>query len=81
MAQCLHHVALCPSDLDASLRFYCDGIGPGVVRDQHSDGEWPLLFDAPSTVLHADYLGDPARPDSGIVELVVFDRDAAARLQ
>ena len=28
----VHHTGLCPADLDASLRFYRDGIGLTVLR-------------------------------------------------
>lgn len=40
--------------------------------DAEFDGDWPELFDAPSARLHSVFLGDPANPDAGIVELVAF---------
>jgi catechol 2,3-dioxygenase-like lactoylglutathione lyase family enzyme len=69
----LHHAALCVRDLDASLRFYRDGLGLEVLMDQRFEGDWPALFDASSRRLRSVFLGDPARADAGIVELVVFD--------
>jgi len=38
--------------------------------DERFRGDWPTLFDAPSDRLRAVFLGDPAHPDAGIVELV-----------
>ncbi len=69
----LHHAALRVDDLDRSLRFYRDGVGLVVLMDHEFDGPWPALFDAPSDRLRSVFLGDPERPDAGIVELVVFD--------
>ena len=60
-------------DVDASLRFYRDGVGLAVLMDERFDGDWPSLFDAPSTRLHSVFLGEPTAPDAGIVELVAFD--------
>jgi glyoxylase I family protein len=58
------------------LRFYRDGLGLEVLMDHTFDGDWPALFDAPSRTLRSVFLGDPAHPDTGIVELVVFDGGA-----
>ena len=38
--------------------------------DERFPGDWPTLFGAPTTSLRAVFLGDPSRPDTGIVELV-----------
>jgi glyoxylase I family protein len=64
---------LCVRDVDESLRFYRDGLGLEVLMDHGFDGDWPTLFDAPSSRLRSVFLGDPAGADAGIVELVVFD--------
>jgi len=69
----LHHAALCVRDVDASLRFYRDGLGLVVLMDEHFDGDWPALFDAPSRRLHSVFLGEPTAPNAGVVELVAFD--------
>lgn len=68
----MHHSAICASDFDASLRFYRDGLGLDVMMDEEFDGDWPTLFDASSKRLHSVFLGDPALPDAGVVELVGF---------
>ena len=73
MPRSLHHAALCVRDVDASLRFYRDGVGLAVLMDEHFDGDWPTLFAAPSRRLRSVFLGEPATPDAGIVELVAFD--------
>jgi glyoxylase I family protein len=69
----LHHAALCVRDVDASLRFYRDGLGLDVLMDHRFEGDWPTLFDVSSRHLRSVFLGDPASADAGIVELVVFD--------
>jgi hypothetical protein len=38
--------------------------------DMSFEGDWPTLFDAPSDELRSVFLGDPADPSGGIVELV-----------
>ncbi|HEY5025117.1 MAG TPA: VOC family protein [Acidimicrobiales bacterium] len=68
----VHHSAIEAHDVDASLRFYRDGIGLEVLMDHVFEGDWPTLFEAPSTTLRSIFLGDPAQADSGVVELVTF---------
>jgi glyoxylase I family protein len=71
----VHHSAICVRDVDASLRFYRDGLGLQVLMDHEFDGDWRTLFDAPSDRLQSVFLGDPDSPDAGIVELVAFAGD------
>ncbi|MGH9275444.1 MAG: VOC family protein [Acidimicrobiales bacterium] len=66
----VHHSAICVTDVEASLRFWRDGLGFAVVMDERFEGDWPTLLQAPSTSLRAVFLGDPKHPASGIVELV-----------
>lgn len=73
----VHHSAIYARDVDASLRFYRDGLGLQVLMDHEFDGDWRTLFDAPSTRLRSVFLGDPETPDAGIVELVTFAGGAA----
>lgn len=72
----LHHGAICVRDLDASLRFYREGIGLATLMDQAFDGPWRELFDAPADRLRSVFLGAPEHPDAGIVELVAFPEPA-----
>ena len=67
-----HHSAIVVCDVEASLRFWRDGMGFEVLMDQHFDGDWSALFVAPANRLRSIFLGDPARADAGIVELVRF---------
>ena len=69
----VHHTAIVTSDVDRSLRFWRDGLGLIQMLDHEFTGDWPTLFDADTDVLRSVFLGDPERPDSGIVELVYFD--------
>jgi glyoxylase I family protein len=66
----VHHSAICVRDVEASLRFWRDGLGFEVLMDERFEGDWPSLLRAPSSSLRAVFLGDPAAPDRGIVELV-----------
>ena len=68
----LHHAAICAEDIDASLVFWRDGMGLEVLMDHSFEGDWPALFGVTSSNLHSVFLGDPARPDAGVVELVDF---------
>jgi catechol 2,3-dioxygenase-like lactoylglutathione lyase family enzyme len=75
----VHHSAICVRDVDVSLRFYRDGLGLETLMDHAFEGDWRALFDAPSNRLRSVFLGDPGRPDVGIVELVAFDAPAGDR--
>ena len=71
----VHHSAVYARDVDASLRFYRDGLGLQVLMDHEFDGDWRTLFDAPGDRLRSVFLGDPDSPEVGIVELVAFAGD------
>ena len=77
MTERVHHSAICVADVDASLRFYRDGIGMTVLMDQIFEGDWPALFGADARTLRSVMLGDPGVAEAGIVELVQFAPDAA----
>lgn len=74
MPGAIHHTVLAVGDLEASLRFYRDGVGLDVLQDREVEGDWPELFDAPDRTLHAVFLGDAAVPDvfAGVLELIEF---------
>ncbi len=69
----VHHTAIVTSDLARALSFWRDGLSLSVIFDHVFQGDWPTLFDAGTHELRSVFLGDPHAPDSGIVELVVFD--------
>jgi catechol 2,3-dioxygenase-like lactoylglutathione lyase family enzyme len=66
----IHHTAICVRDVDVSLRFWRDCLGFEILMDESFEGDWPTLLHALTESLRALFLGDPAYPDSGIVELV-----------
>ncbi len=72
MSARVHHSAIVVRDVDASLRFWRDGIGFIVMTDMEFDGGLRPPFGGPSDRLRSIFLGDPARADAGIVELVQF---------
>jgi catechol 2,3-dioxygenase-like lactoylglutathione lyase family enzyme len=74
----VHHAAICTADVERSLRFWQDGLGFTELFDRTFSGNWSALFGADSDQLRSIFLGDPQTPDSGIVELVVFDGAADA---
>jgi glyoxylase I family protein len=73
----IHHSVVVVRDLEASLRFYRDGLGLDVLVDWQVDGDWPDLFGAPSRRVRTVFLGDAGVPDdhAGVLELNVFDGD------
>lgn len=66
----VHHSAICVRDVEESLRFWRDGLGFTVLMDERFHGDWPALLRAPGNDLRSVFLGDPASPAAGIVELV-----------
>ena len=75
MPGAIHHSVVVVGDLEASLRFYRDGLGLDVLLDRRVEGDWPGLLDAPTRSLRAVFLGDARVPDdhAGVLELNVFD--------
>ena len=74
----VHHAAICTADVERSLTFWRDGLGFTELFDHTFSGNWRELFGADSDQLRSIFLGDPLNPDTGIVELVVFDGAGAA---
>ena len=73
MTRGVHHSAIVTTDVERSLRFWRDGLGLVETLDHSFTGDWATLFGANTDVLRSVFLGDPQHPDSGIVELVVFE--------
>ncbi len=74
----IHHTAIVTRDVEASMRFWRDGLGLTELFDYTFTGDWPTLFGAASDQLRSIFLGDPETPETGIVELVVLDGVEAA---
>lgn len=77
----VHHSAICVRDIETALRFWCEGLGFRKIMDHAFEGDWPTLLRAPSSTLRAVFLGDPERPESGIVELVDLEACPSRRQQ
>jgi catechol 2,3-dioxygenase-like lactoylglutathione lyase family enzyme len=75
----VHHAAICTADVERSMRFWRDGLGFTELFDHPFSGDWPELFGASSDRLRSIFLGDPQTPDTGLVELVVFEGAGAAQ--
>jgi catechol 2,3-dioxygenase-like lactoylglutathione lyase family enzyme len=69
----IHHTAIATADVERSKRFWCDGLGFTELFAHTFTGDWPALFNARTDRLRSVFLGDPATPDTGIVELVQFE--------
>jgi catechol 2,3-dioxygenase-like lactoylglutathione lyase family enzyme len=69
----IHHTAIVTADIERSKRFWCDGLGFTELFDHTFTGDWRTLFNAGTDRLRSVFLGEPATPDTGIVELVQLD--------
>jgi catechol 2,3-dioxygenase-like lactoylglutathione lyase family enzyme len=75
----VHHTAIVTTDVERALSFWQAGLGLTILFDHVFTGDWPTLFDATTDSLRSIFLGDPSAPDTGIVELVVFENPAPER--
>jgi catechol 2,3-dioxygenase-like lactoylglutathione lyase family enzyme len=75
----VHHTAIVTSEVDRALCFWRDGLGLALLFDHVFAGDWRTLFDARTDTLRSIFLGDSSAPDTGIIELVVFDDPAPGR--
>lgn len=69
MAQ-VHHTGLCPADLDASLRFYVDGLGLDVLVDVTLAADLEPLLGERTDKVRTVFLGSAEHPDAGTLELL-----------
>src|SRR2546423_15239753 len=68
----IHHAAIISTDVDASLRFWRDGLGFQLLMDETFEGDWKTLFGIDATKVRSVMVGDPSRAGSGIVEFGQF---------
>jgi catechol 2,3-dioxygenase-like lactoylglutathione lyase family enzyme len=66
----VHHTGICPADLDASLRFYVDGVGLEVLFDVVLDVDLMPLLGETTEKVRTVFLGSRANPDAGAIELL-----------
>src|SRR2546423_8372788 len=69
----IHHAAIISTDVDASMRFWRDGLGFELLMDETFEGDWKTLFGIDATKVRSVMVGDPERSDAGIVEFVQFE--------
>ena len=67
----IHHTVIRVRDMDRSIEYWRDGVGLELMMDGEFEGDWPTLFNSPSTSLRSVFLGDPDQ-EGGILELVDF---------
>ena len=75
----IHHTAIVTADVEASMRFWRDGLGFTELFDHTFTGDWPTLFGVATDQLRSIFLGDPDTPDTGIVELVAREERISTR--
>ncbi len=68
----IHHAAVVVADVEASMRFWRDGLGFELLMDEVFEGDWKTLFGIDATKVRSVMLGDRNQPGSGIVEFVQF---------
>jgi len=67
----IHHTVIRVRDMERSLAYWREGVGLELMMDGEFEGDWPTLFNVPSTSLRSVFLGDADR-GGGILELVDF---------
>jgi catechol 2,3-dioxygenase-like lactoylglutathione lyase family enzyme len=72
----VHHVAIAVADLEASVRYYRDGLGCVVVLDGSYVRDWERLVGSPSTTMEMVVLVPP--DGECAIELIAF-ADGVAR--
>jgi catechol 2,3-dioxygenase-like lactoylglutathione lyase family enzyme len=60
----IHHTAIVTADVEASMRFWRDGLGFTELFDHTFTGDWPTLFWVATDQLRSIFLGDPDTPDT-----------------
>ena len=67
----IHHTVIRVRDMERSLAYWRDGVGLELMMAGEFEGDWPTLFNVPSTSLRSVFLGDKDQ-GGGILELVDF---------
>lgn len=76
----MDHVGLCPADMDASLRFYVEGIGLEVIFDVTLPGDMYELLGVHTDKVRTCFVGDKSAPGSSRLELLqLFPADVAGQ--
>jgi glyoxylase I family protein len=69
-----HHTGVLTANVEASLRFYHDGLGLDLLSDVSDvTGDWPSVFGLGSRRARTISLGDALDRSAGVIELIVFE--------
>lgn len=77
----IHHAGICPADMDASLRFYVEGIGLDVVLDIVIPIDLDPLLGVTTSNARTVFLGSADDTDSGMLELLDLGTDQVGQQQ
>jgi len=66
------HFGICVSDLDRSVRFYCDALGFEKAESHEIGTEFARLMDFPDVAVTSQFV----RRDATAIELLAFDEPA-----
>jgi catechol 2,3-dioxygenase-like lactoylglutathione lyase family enzyme len=66
----IDHTGLCPADMEASLRFYRDGLGLEMLSELTMDADLEPLLGRKTSRVRALFLGSPDSPHAGTLELL-----------
>jgi catechol 2,3-dioxygenase-like lactoylglutathione lyase family enzyme len=66
----IDHAGICPADLDASLRFYRDGLGLEVIFDVVLEQDLEDLLGVTTAKVRTVFLGNPQDRGAAAVELI-----------
>jgi glyoxylase I family protein len=72
MESTFSHFGICVSDLNRSLRFYCDALGFEKAESHEIGREFAALMDFPDVVLTSQFI----RKDTTSIELLAFTEPA-----
>jgi catechol 2,3-dioxygenase-like lactoylglutathione lyase family enzyme len=67
------HFGICVSDLERSVRFYCEGLGFQKAESHVIGSEFAQLMDLPEVAVTSQFI----RKDATAIELLAFDQPAA----
>jgi catechol 2,3-dioxygenase-like lactoylglutathione lyase family enzyme len=57
-ATAAHHIGICPADMDASIRFYRDGLGLSVIADAVLEMDLQPLLGTRTSAVRTVFLGE-----------------------
>jgi catechol 2,3-dioxygenase-like lactoylglutathione lyase family enzyme len=74
----IHHAGICPADLEASLRFYVEGVGLEVILDITMPVDLEPLLGVTTSSARTVFLGSAEDTEAGMLELLDLGTDRVA---